>query len=464
MASTLLTTGGAGSATSFLTASITRQAGELTLIAIAARNNAIDGEVPDPIVTGAGGTWVLQKRVQTQVNRKLFVYGCRDAIGGSGALTIDFSGILIVRSQWNATEHTNRYGTTLSDAVVRKLGRWQEAALNVSLAVPMHEFAHASNEGYGAFFIGNSTTATAGSGWTALGQVAGSGCTVLTQVRTGDGGGCRSDATWVTASHSLGIALELRGPASGPALQVIPRHLTRGCISTTATSMATLESITPTANTLVIAILSSRRTGAPLTPTGVAGAGITFARVAAADVDYDTIAVPNRRVTMWVGSTPTPSTGPVTFTHSTSGTNRWEWTIFEVPDVVFTPGNEIAAFVQLVTARGDTVASLAATLAAGGASNNPFFAILTHDPNYGYPGAELGWLCGHEDDTPTQRATWLWKGKPDTSVGATLFDVTPASTGNAALIAFELTAAPASSDAPSWAARVNTILQPGRAQ
>lgn len=190
-----------------------------------------------------------------------------------------------------------------------------------------------------------------------------------------------------------------------------PSSLDSGGTSSDATSYATV-SITPTSNRLVFAACNNSRASSPTEPT-VSGCGITFAKLGT--LQFQTVAAPANRLSVFYGWNASPTTGALTFDFGGITQNGFAWSVCEVPDVnldspITQPGGEIgdstgtSLFRNIETSRGS------GTLIA-------WFAL----PDSPTMNPHTGWTELHDvgGTTPTKRIQCQYLEGADESMRAT---------------------------------------------
>lgn len=115
--------------------------------------------------------------------------------------------------------------------------------------------------------------------------------------------------------------------------------LTGGADSTDAT-VYTTASITPSANKLILAAITTRHSTACEVPT-VAGNGLTWVKVA------DQPDAAGRMTSVWRAMGASPTTGTVTFTHATNHQGA-VWSVCEISGVDLTGTNGSGAIGQIL--------------------------------------------------------------------------------------------------------------------
>jgi hypothetical protein len=207
---------------------------------------------------------------------------------------------------------------------------------------------------------------------------------------------------------------------------------------TTATTVYTTASFTPTANSLLIVALETSR-GSSLTPdlAVITNSGISLTWVQMADHIWGV----GNRLTIFgaiIGSAPAAMTVTATFANALTACGH---SVFDVTGSDAAAHGIAQTLVQsVVTTAGSTGLSLALTLAAAGNANNRPFLAVVHSVNEVYTletgnnWAQIGALAGHSGPPAGFITAWKSDGF-DTSVTASW----ATSTGYGA-IAFELKA------------------------
>jgi hypothetical protein len=150
----------------------------------------------------------------------------------------------------------------------------------------------------------------------------------------------------------------------------------------------TTAAIAPAPNTLVTIAVMSHRATAPISPT-VSGGGMT-SWTEVASVDFDTLSVPHRRLSIYRAMSASPGNGPITFTYSAQVSNV-EWIISQWSGVETSGTNGAGAIVQTGSANGDAVTGLSVSLAAFAKANNVAYGafgvnsqVLAVNPGAGF--------------------------------------------------------------------------------
>lgn len=162
------------------------------------------------------------------------------------------------------------------------------------------------------------------------------------------------------------------------ALTVSAANLTTGEDSDGGSSETT-ASITPSANKLILASVTSR-TGIstdPVEPT-ITGCGLTWVKVATAV--YDTTGSSRRRITLFRAMGSSPSTGSLTIDHAGQAQTDVVWTVDEITNADTSGTNGSGAIVQSVanTDETQTTGTLTVTLAAFANTNNATYGTFAN--------------------------------------------------------------------------------------
>jgi hypothetical protein len=231
-------------------------------------------------------------------------------------------------------------------------------------------------------------------------------------------------------------------PGTAMAATVTATELTTGSSSTDATWWRTPISISPAANTLILAWVSnSVTTTPPGTPT-LTGNGLTWVQVAT--VTWGTIATPLRRTTLFRAMGAAPATDQVTIDFGTGNTQTGcFWSIIQFGNVDTSGTNGSGAVVQAVTGRTDSAPSgtgLTITLAALGDVSNATAGGFSNAINSSTSiSAGAGYTAStnryEANPSHSQRAEWR-------AAGSTTVNVTQSATSNIGGIGVEIRSAP----------------------
>lgn len=173
--------------------------------------------------------------------------------------------------------------------------------------------------------------------------------------------------------------------------------LTSATSTVNSVSTYTTASISPTANSVLIASLVYVVTGGA-TDT-IAGLSLTWTERATRVVSAST------RITTWTAPAgASPGSGTITFTHSANGaTQSGTWDVIEV-----TGADAAAPVVQAVTANGTSTAPTVNFAAAGSADNRMFAFIASNSNPTTTPRTNWTELTDHGESSPscTQELQW----------------------------------------------------------
>ena len=150
--------------------------------------------------------------------------------------------------------------------------------------------------------------------------------------------------------------------------------LTSGTDSTNHATYTT-ASIAPAANALITVAVLGRRGNGAQTPTVTGGGMATWTRVASIDYEPDDFGAWKARVTVFRALSNAPGSGALTIEFPNTQSNA-TWIVSQWSGVDTSGVNGAGAIVQTVSARGDAVSSLAATLAAFGKPNNAAYGVV----------------------------------------------------------------------------------------
>jgi hypothetical protein len=214
---------------------------------------------------------------------------------------------------------------------------------------------------------------------------------------------------------------------------VTATELTTGGSSSNLAAYST-ASITPAANTLILAWVTNSKASAPDTPT-LAGNGLTWVQVET--VTWRTIAAPAKRTTLFRAMGASPTSGGITISFGANQTGC-AWSVIQFGNVDTSGTDGSGAVVQAVTGRADGAgaAGLTITLAAladawnataGGFSNavNDVNSISAGTGYTAFTGAAYGFPA------TSLRAEWR-------ATGSTTVNVTQSQISDIAGIAVEI--------------------------
>jgi hypothetical protein len=163
-------------------------------------------------------------------------------------------------------------------------------------------------------------------------------------------------------SQTPSVTVTLTGPPAG----ITHTLLTSGNILTNQ-NVYTTAAIAPAPNTLVTIALLSHRSTATISPT-VSGGGMASWTLVAS-VDFDTLNLPHRRLSIYRAMSASPGSGPLTFSYSSQVSNV-EWIVSQWAGVETSGVNGAGAIVQSGSNRADAGNGLSVSLAAFGNAAN----------------------------------------------------------------------------------------------
>lgn len=180
---------------------------------------------------------------------------------------------------------------------------------------------------------------------------------------------------------------------------------------TGASSYAT-ASITPTANSLVLAAVRANNGTTPNTPTAT-GCSLTW-------VAIDTQAITAAgKITLFRALGAAPTAGAVTFDFGGLNNDQCHWQVSEFANVDTSGTNGSGAIIQSAKVTTDSVTTITVTLAAFTSTNNATYGCLgsnnTKAMTEGTGFTELG-----EDNANSRTIETEWKNSNDTSVDWTV--------------------------------------------
>ena len=135
----------------------------------------------------------------------------------------------------------------------------------------------------------------------------------------------------------------------------------------------TTASIAPAPNALITVAVRNQRSPAAISPTLSGGGMTSWTQVAS--VDYDSVSVPQGRLTVFRAMSASPGSGPITITFSSSVANV-DWIVSQWTGVDQSGTNGSGAIGQTGSARGDAVTALSVPLAAFGNANNVAYGAV----------------------------------------------------------------------------------------
>ncbi len=172
--------------------------------------------------------------------------------------------------------------------------------------------------------------------------------------RAGTGYTLTASSTGLTAATSSPFNVTVTPPPG-----IAHTLLTSGVVLTNQNTTTT-ASISPAPNTLVTITLLSHRSTATISPTVTGGGMASWDLVAS--VDFDTLALPHRRLSIYRAMSATPGSGPITFKFTNQVSNL-EWSVSQWTGVETSGVNGAGAIGQTGSTRADAVNGLSVALA-----------------------------------------------------------------------------------------------------
>lgn len=267
---------------------------------------------------------------------------------------------------------------------------------------------------------GNTLTQPVG-GTNAAGQATGTINSTVAETKT-----ITATANGVALTQTATVSVV---PAGGPPGPITPTLLASGASGTNA-KIYTTASIAPAPNALVTVAVRSRRSSGPLTPTLSGGGMASWTPVTS--VDYDPVSGSVARLVVFRAMSPTPGSGPLTITYSSSVSNA-DWIITQWPGVDESGSNGSGAIGQTGLASGNAVASLSRMLAPFGDANNVALGVLGAATNG--PAANPGAGFSEIVETTSGENTLL---EMEWGTNLNTIQAGLSRTANAALVAIEI--------------------------
>jgi hypothetical protein len=230
--------------------------------------------------------------------------------------------------------------------------------------------------------------------------------------KVGSGYTLAATSSGLTGASSTAFAVTSGGPAA-----IVQTLLTSGNVLTNQ-NVYTTAPIAPAANTLVTIALLSHRAAATISPT-VSGGGMASWTLVAS-VDFDTLSLPHRRLSIYRAMSASPGSGPITFSFTNQVSNL-EWIVSQWDGVDPSGTNGAGAIGQVGSARADATTGLSVVLSPlGGPANvvlgafgvNSQTAVVTPGPGFTeideQPANEgtRGDLQTQQGSQGTSSATW----------------------------------------------------------
>jgi len=202
----------------------------------------------------------------------------------------------------------------------------------------------------------------------------------------------------------------------------------------------TTASISPAPNTLItLAVLGHRGPTAATSPTVTGGGMAAWEEVAT--VTFDTISVPQKRLTIYRAMSASPGSGPLTISFASTVSNAL-WIVSQWNGVDPTGVNGAGAIVQTGSARADAGTGLTVTLAPFAHANNVAYGVfgvkknvLSVTPGAGF--TEISEQPSGESTTSDLQAEWRTNDNTidaswaTTKAGALGVEIKAANTGSA---------------------------------
>jgi hypothetical protein len=163
-----------------------------------------------------------------------------------------------------------------------------------------------------------------------------------------------ASSTGLTGSTSTAFNVTATPP------QGITQTLLTSGVVLTNQNTTTTASIAPAPNTLVTITLLSHRSTATISPIVTGGGMASWDLVAS--VDFDTLALPHRRLTIYRAMSANPGSGPITFKFTNQVSNL-EWIVSQWDGVETSGVNGAGAIVQTGSDRANSVNGLTVGLA-----------------------------------------------------------------------------------------------------
>lgn len=203
--------------TGFTTASGSPTANALQLLAVGSIN-ATTASPPEPSVTGAGLTWVLEEVSHYDTggsNRaSIWLFRAMSASPSSGALTITFTDQTQTNCEWSWMEFTgvDTSGTNGSGAIVQSVPTSGTAA---GLTVTLAAFGSADNATYGCFHHQANEDNTEGADFSRGHSTFGASrvASLFTEYKLSND--TSVDASWSTSALAGAIGAEIKAGAAG---------------------------------------------------------------------------------------------------------------------------------------------------------------------------------------------------------------------------------------------------------
>jgi protocatechuate 3,4-dioxygenase beta subunit len=220
------------------------------------------------------------------------------------------------------------------------------------------------------------------SGATVVLAASGSGNTLAQPTGPTNGSGVATGTLSSTTVESKTISATANGtPITQTAVVTVTAAPPPGISHTLLTSgnnltnqnVYTTAAIAPAPNTLVTIAVMSHRSSAPISPT-VSGGGMASWTLVAS-VDFDTLSVPHRRLSIYRGMSASPGSGPITFNYSSQVSNV-EWIVSQWTGVETSGINGAGAIGQSGSNQADAGTGLSVALSPFGSAANVAYGVF----------------------------------------------------------------------------------------
>jgi calcineurin-like phosphoesterase family protein len=191
----------------------------------------------------------------------------------------------------------------------------------------------------------------------------------LTLDQVGSGYTLAATSAGLTAATSAAFDVTATTP---PPTEITHTLLTSG-VNLVNLNTHTTATISPAPNTLVTIALLSHRSTATISPTVTGGGMASWELVAS--VDFDTLSLPHRRLSIYRAMSAAPGSGPITF-QFTNQVSNLEWMVSQWDGVETSGVNGAGAIGQSGSNRADANNGLSVTLGALGQPANVAFGAF----------------------------------------------------------------------------------------
>lgn len=201
-------------ASSYTTASVTPTGARLQLLTVLAAPSG-GGTSNIPTASGNGLTWVrVAGNNFGAANHRLTVFRALGNSPTSGAITIDFGGQTQTYCAFTLTEFANviQTGTNGSGAIIQAVAT-NSVGTVTTLTATLAAFSDVDNATFGALGLAGNRTVTEGSGFTQLGEIAGSAPAATVATEWKNSNDTTVDWSWTTAIGASAVGIEIgEGP------------------------------------------------------------------------------------------------------------------------------------------------------------------------------------------------------------------------------------------------------------